>query len=457
MTGRLFDGDADDAAPTEDGATARESSVAGTPPDADVPLAARLRPRTLDDLVGQRQVLDERGPLQTMLRGGRVRSLLLWGPPGSGKTSVAAVIAASTDAAFAQLSAVTAGVKDVRTVIEQARERRATSGRQTVLFIDEIHRFNKAQQDALLPAVEDGTVALIGATTENPSFEVNAPLRSRAILLRLAPLDRDAVRTLIHRALTDPRGLPGTRIDDDARELLVTLSDGDARVALTTLDAAASVAGDATIGVDHVERALAEPVLRYDKGGDNHYDQASAFIKSLRGSDPDAAVYWLVRMLQAGEDPRFLARRMVILASEDIGLADPGALGVAVSAFSALEFVGLPEARFALAEAALYLALAPKSNTVTGALSRADAAVRAQANAPVPMHLRDAHYKSAAALGHGRGYRYPHDDPTGFVEQQYLPTGLRRGDIYVASAHGMEPRLGAWRAETERKIHREER
>ena len=438
MTGRLFD---DAPGPDEPRSGAARQPTTG----ADAPLAARLRPRSLEDLVGQRHLLAPDAPLHQMVTGGRVRSLLLWGPPGTGKTSIAAVVAEVTDAVFEELSAVTAGVRDVRRIIETARERRTATGRPTVLFIDEIHRFNKAQQDALLPAVEDGTVALIGATTENPSFEVNAPLRSRSILLRLEPLSHEDVVAVLARALSDPRGLPDVAVEDGVVDLLASLADGDARVALTTLEAAAAVAAGAPVTARHVERALAAPVVRYDKGGDQHYDQVSAFIKSMRGSDADAAVYWLVRMLTAGEDPRFLARRMVILASEDVGLADPGALEVAVAAFRALEVVGLPEARFALAQAAAYLALAPKSNSITTALGRADAAVARLANAPVPPHLRDAHYRSAATLGHGVGYRYPHDDPSGWVEQRYLPEGLRPGDIYRPGSHGAEPDLGTWR------------
>ena len=455
MTGRLFDdGDADNA-PAQGGRSASErghhsGASSARPgetdvdPRADAPLAARLRPRTLDELVGQHRLLEAGAPLRQMLTGGRVRSLLLWGPPGTGKTSIAAVIARVTDAVFAELSAVTAGVKDVRTVIDQARERRRVSGRPTVLFIDEIHRFNKAQQDALLPAVEDGTVALIGATTENPSFEVNAPLRSRSMLLRLDPLGPRDILELLQRAVDDPRGLPGTMVEPEALDLLAHLAGGDARVALTTLEAAAGVADGGVVTSEHVQRALAAPALRYDKSGDNHYDQVSAFIKSMRGSDADAAVYWLVRMLTTGEDPRFLARRMVILASEDVGLADPGALQVAVAAFRALEVVGLPEARFALTQAAIHLALAPKSNSVIAALARADSAVARLANAPVPAHLRDAHYSDASALGHGEGYRYPHDDPAGWVEQRYLPEGLEPGDIYRPRGLGAEPGLGDW-------------
>ena len=435
------------------------SSQRGAAVDRGAPLAARLRPRTLDEVVGQAHLLGPDGPLRAAIEADRLRSVLFWGPPGTGKTTLAHVVAGATSAAFVELSAVTAGVKDVRRVVDEARARRAAtagaggSGRRTVLFIDEIHRFNKSQQDALLPGVEDGSVVLIGATTENPYFEVNAPLLSRGLLYRLEPLDDEAVRTLLDRALSDERGLPGVAAEEEALQALVAAADGDARVALTGLEAAAGVAGweeggrgGRAITVDDVRAALAQPHLRYDKAADNHYDQVSAFIKSLRGSDPDAALYWLVRMLSAGEDPRFLARRMVILAGEDVGLADPQALHIAVSAFSALEYVGMPEARYALAEAALYLALAPKSNSVTTALARADAAVARLGNVPVPAHLRDAHYKGAAKLGHGEGYRYPHDDPRGWVEQRYLPDALPARSLYRPRDHGREPGLVRWRA-----------
>jgi putative ATPase len=408
---------------------------------AGAPLAARMRPRTMGEMVGQPHLLGPEGPLRAAVEADRLPSVILWGPPGTGKTTLAHVAAVAISAAFAQLSAVTAGVKDVRAVVDQARTRRRATGRATVLFIDEIHRFNKAQQDALLPAVEDGVVTLVGATTENPYFEVNAPLLSRTILYRLEPLDDDDVLVLVERAIADERGLGGRPVTPEAVQTLVAAADGDARVALTALEAAVDLAGDQPVAPDHVRAALQRPHLRYDKAADNHYDQVSAFIKSMRGSDPDAALYWLVRMLAGGEDPRFLARRMVILAGEDVGLADPGALQVAVAAFHALDVVGLPEARYALAEAAVYLALAPKSNSVTTALRRADAAVDRLGNAPVPAHLRDAHYKGAARLGHGAGYRYPHDDPDAWVDQVYLPEGLARGDLYRPSPHGVEPEL----------------
>ena len=419
---------------------------ASTPQTAAMPLAARIRPRTLDEIVGQDELTGPDTPLRRAIETDTLRSIVLWGPPGTGKTTLARVIAVSTSAAFVELSAVTAGVRNVREEIDRARARRDTAGRATVLFIDEIHRFNRAQQDALLPAVEDGSVTLIGATTENPSFEVNAPLLSRSLLYRLQPLDDEAIGCVIDRALARDDGLPGTVLQPEARDVLIAAADGDARVALTGLEAAAEGATGASVTADDVQVALGSPHMRYDKSGDAHYDQVSAFIKSVRGSDPDAAVYWLVRMLAAGEDPRFLARRMIILASEDVGLADPSALSVTTSAWQALESVGLPEARFALAHAALYLALAPKSNSITRALGAADRAVERLGNAPVPAHLRDAHYKGARRLGHGEGYRYPHDDPSGWVPQQYGPDGLGQADLYRPSDHGREPDLQRWHA-----------
>ena len=409
------------------------------------PLAARLRPRTLDEVVGQQHLLAPSAPLRAAIENDQLRSIILWGPPGTGKTTLAHVVAAATKAAFVELSAVTAGVKDVRGAIEAARARRATVDRGTVLFIDEIHRFNKSQQDALLPAVEDGSVVLIGATTENPSFEVNAPLLSRSLLYRLEPLTDADVEAILRRALTDDRGVPGATVADDAIAALAAAADGDARAGLTALETAVATAQGKAVTLETAQAALAGPRLRYDKNADQHYDQVSAFIKSMKGSDPDAAVYWLIRMLTAGEDPRFLARRMVILASEDVGLADPAAMGVAVAGFQALERVGLPEARFALAQTAIYLALAPKSNSVLRALGAADDAVARLGNAEVPPHLRDAHYRGAKRLGHGVGFQYPHNHPDAYPDQQYLPDGLRRGEIYDPGRFGAEPDLGAWR------------
>ncbi len=413
-----------------------------------MPLAARMRPRNLDEYVGQSDALGAGAPLRAVLDRGDVRSLILWGPPGVGKTSLAAVIASHVDAAWTEVSAVTAGVKDVRRLIEEGRTRLELNGRRTVLFVDEIHRFHKGQQDALLPGVEAGWVTLVGATTENPFFELNAPLLSRCQLVRLEPLTDDDVRTVIERARTDPhRGLAGrVTLADDAVEHLVGVADGDARAALSALEVAAAAVGADRPGADAPEvhldlDAVASAMhrFRYDKQADGHYDQVSAFIKSLRGSDPDAAVYWLLRMLESGEDPRFLARRMVIFASEDVGLADRQALPLAVAAFEALDRVGLPEARYALSHAAVALAVAPKSNSVTTAIAAALEVVRRHGNLPVPPHLRDGHYRGAGELGHGVGYDYPHQHPSGFAAaQRYLPDELDGRELYTPSRHGHE-------------------
>ncbi|MFT5224195.1 MAG: putative ATPase [Glaciecola sp.] len=406
------------------------------------PLAARMRPRNLDEYVGQATAVGTSTPLRRLVEAGTPPSLILWGPPGTGKTSLAHVVAATVRADWRELSAVTAGVKDVRAVLDAARSARM-SDRRTVLFLDEIHRFNKGQQDALLPGVEEGLITLIGATTENPYFELNAPLLSRCTLVRLSALDDDDVRLILSRALVDPRGLAGkVTIDDDAVGHLVSVADGDARAALTALEVAAAVAvtadGEAagSVTLDLVSDAMTR--FRYDKAADNHYDQVSAFIKSMRGSDPDASVYWLLRMLEAGEDPRFLARRMVIFASEDVGMADRMALPTAVAAFDALDKVGLPEARYALVHACLTLATAPKSNSVTRAIGAGLAAVHEHPNATVPAHLRDGHYKGAKQLGHGVGYAYPHSDPSGHVVQQYLPDDLDGTVLYEPGDLGHE-------------------
>ncbi len=396
------------------------------------PLAARLRPRTIDDVVGQAHLVGPGRPLRRLVERDQLKSALLWGPPGTGKTTLALAVAGSTSRAFEQLSAVTAGVKDVRETIERARQRLGERDQGTILFLDEIHRFSKAQQDALLPAVEDGTLTLIGATTENPFFEVNPPLRSRSTLFRLEPLDDAAIEALVRRGLE----AEGTTADAEAVELLVDRAAGDGRQVLTSLEVACALAEYGPVRLDHVEAALGTSALRY--GRDDHYDVISAFIKSMRGSDPDAAIYWLARMLEAGEDARFIARRMIIFASEDVGLADPAALSTAVAAAHAVEHVGLPEAQLNLAQAAVHLSTAPKSNRTALAIWNARAAVRDGATGEVPAHLRDAHYQGAQALGHGAGYEYPHDHDDGWVDQQYLPDPLVGRTWYEPSDHGDE-------------------
>lgn len=417
------------------------------------PLAARMRPRTLEEYAGQSHVIGDDTALRRALAQGLLRSLILFGPPGVGKTSLARVLARHVDAVWIELSAVSAGVKDLRRHVEEGRARYEMRQRQTVLFVDEIHRFSTTQQDALLPGVEAGWVTLIGATTENPFFEVTAPLLSRCQLLRLEPLTPTEISTLVDRALQDPeRGFGGRiTLTDAAYTYLIDIADGDARAALTAIDVAAIAAGadstqPATLPVllDVEDLTQSQRRFRYDKAQDSHYDQASAFIKSLRGSDPDAAVYWMLRMLESGEDPRFIARRMVIFASEDVGLADRGALGIATAAFDALQFVGLPEARFALTHAALALATAPKSNSVARALTAGLRAVNQHGNAPVPNHLRDGHYAGAKQLNAGVGYKYPHDHPSGFIAgQQYLPDGFDGVRLYEPSEHGHEAAVKA--------------
>jgi len=408
---------------------------------AQAPLAARVRPRTIDDVVGQRHLLAPGRPLRRLVEQDRLSSVLLWGPPGTGKTTLALAVAGSTSRAFGQLSAVTAGVKDVREVIEQARHRLGEREQGTILFLDEIHRFNKAQQDALLPAVEDGTLVLIGATTENPFFEVNPPLRSRSTLFRLEPLEPDDLRLLVGRGLD----ALATTASDDAVDLLVERSGGDGRQVLTSLEVAGALAHPGPIGLDHAEAALGTSAIRY--GRDDHYDVVSAFIKSMRGSDPDAAIYWLARMLEAGEDPRFIIRRVVIFASEDVGMADPQALVVATAAAHALELVGLPEAQLNLSQAVIHAATAPKSNSSATAIWQARADVAAGALGEVPAHLRSANYQGAKVLGHGAGYEYPHDhdydDLGGWVAQQYLPAELAGRRWYRPGRYGNEQEIAA--------------
>ncbi|WP_300265810.1 replication-associated recombination protein A [Microbacterium sp.] len=428
------------------------------------PLAVRMRPVSLDEIAGQQHLLRAGSPIVALAdpessSPGAV-SIILWGPPGTGKTTLAQTIARSSGRRFVELSAVTAGVKDVREVMQEAITQRDLYGQTTILFLDEIHRFTKAQQDALLPGVENGWVVLIAATTENPSFSVISPLLSRSLLLTLQPLGDVDIATLIDRAVTDARGLNGTvAIADSARAALVHLASGDARRALTGLEAAAAVAMSsadddtavATIDEDHVAQAVDRALLRYDKQGDEHYDVISAFIKSIRGSDPDAALHYLARMIEAGEDPRFIARRLVISASEDIGLADPHGLVIATAAADAVAFIGMPEGRIPLAEATVYLATTAKSNAAYAGIDAAIADVRAGAFGRVPTHLRDAHYAGAKRLGHGAGYVFPHDNDNGIVPQQYLPDELDGRRYYSPKPLGAERDISA-RLERIRRI-----
>lgn len=408
------------------------------------PLAVRMRPRSLDELVGQQHLLAPGSPLRRLVEGDQPMSLLLWGPPGTGKTTIAAVVSHQTNRKFVELSAVTAGVKDVRQVIDAARRdlARATGTVETVLFIDEVHRFTKAQQDALLPGVENRWVTLVAATTENPFFSVISPLLSRSLLLTLESLTDDDIAVLLDRALADERGLNGEfELAQDARDHLLRMAGGDARRALTYLEAAAGGARAKeaeVIDLKTLETAVDRAAVRYDRAGDQHYDVASALIKSIRGSDVDAAMHYLARMIEAGEDPRFIARRLVISASEDIGMGDPTALGVAVAAAEAVQLIGMPEARINLAQAVVALALAPKSNAVIMAVDAAIADVKAGKVGPVPPHLRDAHYAGAKKIGHGSSYQYSHNDPRGIVPQQYAPDVIDGTDYYNPTRRGGE-------------------
>jgi putative ATPase len=430
--------DAPEPAPTQ---RPGGGSLAGAT-HASAPLAVRMRPRTLDELLGQQHLLAAGSPLRRLVEGDQPMSLLLWGPPGTGKTTIAAIVSGQTNRRFVEVSAVAAGVKDVRAAIDEARRELARGGPETVLFVDEVHRFSKAQQDALLPGVENRWVTLVAATTENPFFSVISPLLSRSLLLTLEPLTDDDVRDVVRTAVVDDRGLAGAvTLDDDAFEHIVRLAGGDARRGLTYLEAAAGAAaakGADVVDLPTTETAVDRAAVRYDRQGDQHYDVISAFIKSIRGSDADAALHYLARMVEAGEDPRFIARRLVILASEDIGMADPSAMTTAVAAAQAVQLIGLPEARLNLAQAVIALSLAPKSNAVIKAIDAAAADVRAGKVGPVPSHLRDAHYPGAKKLGHGRGYRYAHDEPFGVAEQQYAPDVVDGTTYYQPTSLGAE-------------------
>jgi len=415
----------------------------------EAPLADRMRPSTLDEFIGQEHIISQGRLLRRAIEADRITSLIFYGPPGTGKTTLARIIANHTASHFESLNAVSSGVADLRRVVGEAQERYKLHGKRTIIFIDEIHRFNRTQQDALLPAVEDGTIILIGATTENPFFEINSPLVSRSRIFRLEPLSKESIMAILKAALADAeRGLARFNpvVDAPALEHLASIADGDARVALNALELAVLTTEADTTGQRHITLEIAEESIqrrqiRYDKTGDNHYDVISAFIKSMRGSDPDAAVYWLARMIEAGEDARFIARRIVVHAAEDVGMADPIALVVAISAAQAVEFVGLPEARIPLAQAAIYVACAPKSNSVVSAIDSALSAVRDEPNSAVPAHLKDASYPGAARLSHGVNYQYPHDFPEHFVLQQYLPGTMITKQFYHPSDSGTEAKI----------------
>lgn len=413
------------------------------------PLAARMRPVTLEEVVGQQHIVGKDKLLYRAIKADKLSSIIFYGPPGTGKTTLAKVIANTTSAEFTQINATIAGKKDMEEVVNKAKDIQGMYGKKTILFIDEIHRFNKGQQDYLLPFVEDGTVILIGATTENPYFEVNGALISRSVIFELKPLEKEDIKELIRRAVYDKEkgmGAYEAEIDEDALEFLAELSGGDARHALNAIELGIMTTNRSEDGKIHITLSVAgeciqKRVLRYDKSGDNHYDTVSAFIKSMRGSDPDAAVYYLARMLYAGESVTFIARRMMICAAEDVGNADPNALTVAVSAAQAVERVGMPEAQIILSQAAAYIATAPKSDASIKAILEASKAVEQTGNLPIPTHLQDAHYKGAAKLGHGTGYKYAHDYPNDYVEQQYLPYELSGREFYRPSGNGYEVKI----------------
>lgn len=416
------------------------------------PLASRLRPTTLDEVVGQQHIVGKDKLLYRAIKADKLSSIIFYGPPGTGKTTLAKVIANTTSAEFMQINATSAGKKDMEEVVAAAKNNRGMYGKKTILFIDEIHRFNKGQQDYLLPFVEDGTIILIGATTENPYFEVNPALLSRSVIFELKKLSTEDIRTLLLRAVNDTEKGMGSyhaQMDDDALEFLADMANGDARAALTAIELGILTTDRSEDGIIHItldvaSECIQKRVINYDKTGDNHYDTISAFIKSMRGSDPDAAVYYLARMLYAGEDVKFIARRIMILASEDIGNADPQALQVAVAAAQAVERLGMPEARIVLAQAVTYMASAPKSNSAINAIDKAMRVVQETKTPPVPVHLQDAHYKSAGKLGHGKGYKYAHDYENHYVKQQYLPDGLTGEVFYEPSENGYEQQIRAY-------------
>lgn len=416
------------------------------------PLASRLRPSTLEEVVGQQHIIGKDKLLYRAIIADKLSSIIFYGPPGTGKTTLAKVIAHTTSAEFKQINATAAGKKDMEEVITQAKNNQGMYGKRTILFIDEIHRFNKGQQDYLLPFVEDGTIILIGATTENPYFEVNGALLSRSIIFELKSLNKEDIKTLLLRAVSDKEkgmGIYDAVIDEDALEFLSDVSNGDARAALTAIELGVlttprAADGHIHITLDVAQECIQKRVVKYDKTGDNHYDTISAFIKSMRGTDPDAAIYYLARMLYAGEDIKFIARRIMICAAEDVGNADPNALTVAVSAAQAVERIGMPEARIILAEAVTYVASAPKSNAAYGAIDRALETVKNTKTAPIPTHLQDAHYKGSEKLGHGAGYKYAHNYPNHYVKQQYLPDGMEHMKFYEPTENGYEKQISDW-------------